>query len=187
MSIEQLQADRAILVVVDVQENAIREMCESDRVCREITRLVRSAKTLGVPVLLTEHAPATGNPTVSSVREALGDQYDPIEKHSFSAAGDLHFMQQFEVSGRQQILVCGAESHVCVWLTARDLHQLGWNVQVVGDAITSRNELDHRITLDRMMHHGIGVTTVEMAVYEMLGGDDNPFYQEISDIMASRG
>jgi len=186
MSIEQLEASAAILVVVDVQEKAMGELCDSDRVCREIVRLIRSARKLELPIIVTEHAPADSNPTVASVREALGEQYEPIEKHSFSAAGDLHFMQRFEVSGRRQILVCGAESHVCVWLTARDLHQLGWNVQVLGDAITSRNELDHQITLDRLMHHGIGVTTVEMAIYEMLGGDDSPMYQEVCDIMASR-
>lgn len=186
MSIEQLEASQAILVVVDVQENAMGDLCESDRVCREIVRLVRAARALELPILVTEHAPAANDQTAAAVREALGDSYQPIEKRSFSAAGDLHFMQHFEVSGRRQVLICGAESHVCVWLTARDLHQLGWNVQVVGDAIGSRNELDHRITLDRMMHHGIGVTTVEMAVYEMLGGDDAPAYQQISDIMAGR-
>jgi nicotinamidase-related amidase len=85
--------------------------------------------------------------------------------------------------GRSDILLCGVEAHVCVYQTALDLRQLGYDVEVVADAVGSRREHNYRIALEKVTRHNIEVTTVEMALFEMMIGADIPEFKQVSGIV----
>lgn len=172
-----------LLVVVDVQEKMMKAIHDPDRVIDNICRLVRGCRTLNIPILVTEHYSKGLMYTVPEVQEALGDDYKPLEKITFSAAKDLEFMQAFEAAGRQHILVCGVETHICVYQTARDLHNLGWTVEVVADAVSSRTEHNTRIGLDRLKQHSMDITSVEMALFDMMETADIPEFKTIAAII----
>ncbi|MGE3800785.1 MAG: hydrolase [Candidatus Kapaibacterium sp.] len=172
-----------ILVVIDVQERMMPAIRKSEQVIDNIGRLIRGCQELKVPVLVTEQYPKGLGATVAELREILGDAYNPLEKMTFSAAKDHGFMQAFEASGRHQILICGVETHVCVYQTARDLHNLGWTVEVVADAVASRVRRNREVALTRMEHHGIDFTTVEMALFDMMESAEIPEFKAISAIV----
>lgn len=172
-----------ILVVVDVQERMMPAIRKSEGVIDNIGRLIRGCRELDVPILVTEQYPKGLGATVPELREMLGEAYNPLEKMTFSAAKDRGFMQAFEASGRHQVLICGVETHVCVYQTARDLHNLGWTVEVVADAVGSRSRRNRETALTRMEHHGIDFSTVEMALFDMMETAEIPEFKKISAIV----
>jgi len=178
-----LERDSALLVVIDVQERMLPAIDRNQEVLNQILRLVAGARELGVPMLVTEQYSKGLGPTVGPVAEAMGEWYRPIEKISFSACGDLHFMQQLETSGRQSVILCGVESHVCVYQTAMDLRNLGYTVEVAVDATGSRVEGNHRLAIEKIARHGIDTTSVEMALFEMMGRADIPEFKAVSKIV----
>jgi nicotinamidase-related amidase len=86
-------------------------------------------------------------PTIAPVREALGPDYKPLEKMSFSCAGDAAFLTALDGIDREQILLCGIETHVCVYQTAIDLLDRGYRVYLVAarrTTATSRSAASSR-------------------------------------------
>ena len=175
--------DDAILVIVDVQERMMAAIHDGEAVQQKIATLARGAAILGLPVLTTEQYPAGLGATTRVVQDALGDAYKPLEKMTFSAAGDLDFMQAFEASGRHQVILCGVEGHVCIYQTARDLHNLGYTVEVVADAVGSRNHTDLAVALERLEHHGVDFTSVEMTLFDLMETAEYERFKEISALV----
>lgn len=181
--INTIDRSDSLLVVVDVQERMMNAISNADRVIDNTARLVRGCRELGIPVLVTEQYPKGLGATVPAVQEALGDQYKPLEKMSFSATRDIDFMRAFEAAGKEQILICGVEAHVCVYQTARDLFNLGWTVEVVADATGSRKEENRSVALNRLELHGVDMTTVETALFDMMESAEIPEFKTISGIV----
>ena len=116
MSARTLDRERTALVVIDVQEAFAKAVEGFDEVAAQTAILVQGAKVLGLPVLVTEQYPRGLGDTVPKVREALGDT-PRLAKTVFSAAR----AEGFDLAGRDQALVCGIETHVCVNQTVHDL------------------------------------------------------------------
>jgi nicotinamidase-related amidase len=88
-----------------------------------------------------------------------------LEKTVFSAAE----AEGFDLGGREQAIVCGIETHVCVNQTTLDLLASGTEVHVVEDAVASRFADSKRIGLGKMEQAGAVLTSVETALFELLG------------------
>lgn len=161
----KLAADRTTLIVIDVQEGFRKAIPDFDRVAKAAATLVEGATVIGVPVLLTEQYPKGLGKTVPEVAEQLPEGIEPLEKVCFSARD----AEGFDLSGRDQALVCGIETHVCVNQTALDLIESGVQVQIAEDAVGSRFEENKRVGLHRMEQAGAILTSVETALFELLG------------------
>jgi nicotinamidase-related amidase len=161
----KLDADRAALVVIDVQEGFRKAIPDFDRVARATATLIEGARAIGIPVLITEQYPRGLGETVPEVAEHLPEGSAPLEKVVFSAAE----AEGFDLAGRDQALVCGVETHVCVNQTALDLLADGIDVQVAEDAVGSRTDENKRVGLQKMERAGAEVTSVETALFELLG------------------
>jgi nicotinamidase-related amidase len=161
-----LDRERTALVVIDVQE-AFRKALPEDfsRVTSAVGTLVAGAEAIGIPIRVTEQYPKGLGHTVPEVSETLPAGVEPIEKMCFSAAE----AQGFDLGGRDQALVCGVETHVCVNQTVLDLLDRGVEVQVAEDAVGSRFEQNKRIGLQKMERAGAILTSVETALFELLG------------------
>ena len=172
-----LDRSRAALVVVDVQEAFRPAVLDFERVARNAGVLVQGARALGIPVVATEQYPRGLGATVPEVAEHLdgaerGHQMGapppfatPLEKTVFSAAA----AEGFDLDGRDQVLLCGIESHVCVSQTAHDLLGRGVEVHVARDAVSSRSEENRELGLHKMEGAGAVLTSVETALFELLG------------------
>jgi nicotinamidase-related amidase len=80
-------------------------------------------------------------------------------------------------------LLTGIETHVCVYQTALDLLKLGYEVQVVTDAVSSRASENKQIGLERMKEAGATLTSTEMALFELLRVAEGPQFKEITKIV----
>jgi nicotinamidase-related amidase len=175
----RLERDRAALVVVDVQEAFRRAVPTFDAVAHAASVLVQGAAELDLPIHVTEQYPAGLGTTVSEVADKLPGGVDPVEKVRFSAAE----ADGFELGGRDQAVVCGIETHVCVNQTVLDLLWQGVEVQVVSDAVGSRTEENRELGLHKMERAGATLTSVETALFELLGGSDAPEFKRVQALV----
>ncbi|TFG72293.1 MAG: isochorismatase family protein, partial [Solirubrobacterales bacterium] len=117
VSSPKLDPERAALVVVDVQEGFRNAIDGFEGIAAATATMVSGAGALGVPVIVTEQYPKGLGTTVPEVADRLPQGTEPISKMSFSAAA----AEGFELGGREQAIVCGIETHVCVNQTVLDL------------------------------------------------------------------
>ena len=134
-----LDRDSALLCVVDIQTKLAAAMAEREAVIRAARQLILSARRLSVPILITQqYTPGLG-PTEPDLVEALGEDYRPIEKPSFSCCRQTAFAERVAQLGRTQIILCGMETHVCLLQTAMDLLHDGYQVHMIADAACSKS------------------------------------------------
>jgi nicotinamidase-related amidase len=170
-----LERDKTALVVVDVQEG-FRPYATFEGVADACRKLVRAARILDVPTIVSEQYPKGLGHTAPEV--GLEDE-QPIEKTVFSVAR----ADGFDLAGRTQAIVCGIETHVCVSQTVHDLLEAGVEVHVPADAVGSRHEIDYERGLERMERAGAVVSTVESALFELLGRAGTPEFKAVQKLI----
>jgi nicotinamidase-related amidase len=170
-----LARERTALVVVDVQE-AFRPYASFASVAKSCAKLVQGARIMGLPALVSEQYPKGLGHTAQEVGL---EEERRIEKSVFSAAR----AEGFDLEGREQAVVCGIETHVCVSQTVHDLLERGVEVHVPADAVGSRHEIDYERGLERMERAGAVVTTVEAALFELLERAGTPEFKEVQRLI----
>ncbi|HEX7125258.1 MAG TPA: isochorismatase family protein [Thermodesulfobacteriota bacterium] len=180
--------EAACLVVVDVQENLARAMPADTfpRVTRNLVLLATAARTLGLPVLLTEQYPKGLGRTIGPVAEALaggGTPPTPIEKVDFACTAVPAFREALQASGRRTVILAGVEAHVCVLQTALGLLEAGYAVQVPADAVASRTAANRQIGVDLMGRAGAVVTSTETVVFQLLGRAGTPEFKALAPLV----
>jgi nicotinamidase-related amidase len=184
---ESLRLDRtqAVLVVIDVQEKLLPVIHGGDEVARNIERLIRGCHLLDVPAVVTEQYVKGLGPTIEPLRSALAETggYHPIEKSCFSAQGCELFASRLATLERRQVVVAGIETHVCVYQTVGDLLRAGFDVTIVGDAVSSRTERNRDLALQRMVADGAKLSTTEMALFELTKVSGTDEFKSISRLV----
>ena len=174
-----LNIENAVFLVVDVQARFSGMMHEEQALYHNIQRLLKTIQVLQLPVLWTEQAPDKLGPTVDSISVLLFPLNKPIGKRSFSCYGSPEFVRALRATNRRQVIVTGIETHVCVYQTASDLHQYGYEVFVVADATSARTQLNKDITLERLRHDNIHVLCAESVICELLRSADHPKFKDV--------
>jgi nicotinamidase-related amidase len=170
-----LDRGRTALLIVDVQEG-FRPYESFAGVAEACAKLVRAARILDVPRVVSEQYPKGLGHTAPEVG-LEGER--PIEKSVFSAAR----AEGFDLAGRDQAVVCGIETHVCVSQTVIDLLGRGVEVQVPADAVGSRHRIDYERGLERLERAGAVVTTVEAALFELLERAGTPEFKAVQKLI----
>lgn len=166
MSDWRLTPQNTALVVIDVQEKLMNAMPRRVEMLASIQKLIGAARVLKLPTLVTAQYIKGLGPVCAEITGATPG-IKPIEKMAFSCCGSEEFMRSLKELGRQRIILCGIEAHVCVQQTAIDLMK-DYFVYVVADAICSRRRHDHKVAVERLRDCGAVITTVESAVFELL-------------------
>ncbi len=175
-----LSREQSVLLVIDAQTRLLDAIPHQERLVWNLRRLVSAAQVLGIPRLATEQYPKGLGPTVAPLVDCLG----PIpEKLTFSAAGCRELIDRLEEHTPRQIVVAGAETHVCVLQTALDLISAGYEVILPVDATASRFDLDHQTALRRMETSGVSLVTTEGALFEWCQIAGTPEFKQISQLV----
>jgi nicotinamidase-related amidase len=166
-----IEAKRAHLLVIDLQERLLPAIRTSGQAVERTLVLIAAAEQLGVPISVTEQYPKGIGPSVGAIRDALPTSATIHEKISFAASGDEAFSAHLDAArerGRDQLVICGTEAHVCVMQTALGFRQRGYEVFVVGDAVASRDPSSVQYARDRLLQGGCGWVNAEMVVFEWM-------------------
>jgi isochorismate hydrolase len=173
-----LNAINTLLVVVDVQGKLAHLMHNRESLFKNLKTAIQGARVLELPILLTEQYPQGMGPTIPEIASVL-DGVMPIAKTSFSCCGSEAFMAALDQIGRYQILLAGIEAHVCVQQTALDLMENGYEVQVLADAVSSREPENRELAFKRMRHAGAAITSTEAALFEILRRSDVAAFKQV--------
>jgi nicotinamidase-related amidase len=171
-----------LLLIIDVQGRLAQGVVQSATLDTNIGKLIRACTILDVPILLTEQYPKGLGSTIASLKELLPGNV-AVEKLSFSCCGTLEFMRQLRSFNRNDILVAGIEAHVCVYQTAVDLIEFGYNVHLVTDCVSSRTEENRLLGIRCIEKAGASLTSTEMAIFELLRVAEGERFKAISKIV----
>jgi len=174
-----LRAEECVLGVIDIQEKLLPPIHEKERLVRNSQLLIRLANMLSMPVVVTtQYAKGLGQ-TVPEIMSLLRGA-KPVDKMEFGCFGNGEFCSAISMlSGRNTLLLCGMETHICVMQTALGALNQGLNVHVAADAVGSRSELNWKLGLERMREAGAVISSAEMMTYELLGKSGSPAFKEI--------
>lgn len=177
-----MKADRSCLVIVDVQEKLTPVMDDPRRVINGCTVLLRAAARLDIPVLIAEQYPQGLGPTMFDLRE-YAPEGATVTKTSYSVTEEPAFVERLDALGRDQVIMAGIETHVCVLQSALSLVDMGKEVFVVADSCSSRKPQSEELAHVRMRTAGVHLANVEMVIFEWLGKAGTPEFKELQALI----
>ena len=178
-----LDVERAVLVIVDLQDGFAKAIDEWDRIVARSAIVAEAAKLLGVPIIATEQYPQKLGTTVDAIRRVLPESVVPIAKTAFSSCGAESFNEQLDRLRRAQVILAGIESHVCMNQTAHDLLSRGYQVHLLTDCTSSRTPANRQLGIDKMLRSGAQPSSSEMALFELMVDAKHPRFKEVSRLI----
>ena len=176
------EGQKRCLVIVDVQGKLARVMYNAEKLLSNILIMVKAAKILNIPIIWCQQNPQALGETVGEIAEQLADKR-PINKMSFSCAGEAEFVKAIEAINPSEVLLVGIESHVCICQTAIDLMRMGIGVSVIADAVSSRTAENREMAIERMKSKGAEITTTEMLLFELLRTAEHSDFRQIAKLV----
>jgi nicotinamidase-related amidase len=181
---KRLRAESSVLVVIDAQDKLLAKIPAASELIQSVGFLLDVAALLGVAVKATEQYPKGLGPTTGKIACRLPQ---PISaKTAFSCCGAGTLLEELEVLQRPNIVLTGAETHVCVMQTALDLIDAGLHVFLPVDAVAARFAIDHTTAIRRIELAGGIATTAETIAFEWLADAAHPQFKAVSKLVIER-
>jgi nicotinamidase-related amidase len=171
-----------LFCLVDVQEKLFPHIGNKKELEKTLPILVKGMKVLDVPIIVNEQYKKGIGETIEPLKE-LVSQYQSYEKTTFSGCQNDSILEALKASGKNNIVVAGIETHVCVLQTCIDLLENGFNVILVTNCSGSRKKLDHKMAIKRLVQAGVIPTTYESILFELTVDSKNPKFKEISSLI----
>lgn len=175
MNVTKMSSERSLVLLIDVQEGLAKVIWEAEARIARARFLLEMARLLEVPILATEQNPTKMGATVAALQ---GFASETFAKQSFSACGSAELVAAVQRLERDQIILVGCETHICVTQTGLDLQRMGLEVAVAEDAVAARSESRHRPGLARLERSGVDAIHTEAIAYEWLGTADHPKFRD---------
>lgn len=181
----RLLPQNTLLLCVDIQERLCPAMPEDALagLIRNTVRLLCGAAALGVPVIVSEQYRRGLGTTISDIAAHIPEDAVNLEKIEFSVWANSELADAIAQTGRSQIVVCGMESHICVYQSVRDLAHAGYQVHVPHDAVCSRVAENARVGLSLAERAGSVITATETILFDWLHRAGTPQFKTISALV----
>ena len=177
-----LDIKNCCLVVVDVQGKLAQLMHDKDDLFKNLRILIQAANILEIPIILSQQCPDALGSTILEIAELL-EGIEPVNKSAFSCLGEPQFKAKLDQVARKQVLLCGIETHICIYQTAVDLLKEGYDIHVIADAVSSRTFENKHLALSRIQAEGVKISSAEMALFELLRTADHNKFREIAKLV----
>lgn len=178
-----LNTKNSLLLIIDIQEKLLKAQHDKEKIQKNAVILTKAAKILGIPVIVSEQYPQGLGATIEEIKKNLPENTKYYEKKSFSCCTNDDFKDLIKEKGRNQVIVCGIESHVCVHQTVNDLLTTNYEVFLAKDAIGSRKEYECEIGIERMIFSGAIPACTEMVLFELLKCASHENFKEIQGLI----
>ena len=175
----RLNRENTLAICVDYQERLMPAIFDKEEVLRKSEILVKGLKELNVPILVTQQYTKGLGTTVEPIHSALGE-YEPFDKLTFGAYDTPEFKAMVDETGKKNVLVFGAETHICVLQTALGLKDAGYHVIMVEDCCGSRTAENKESGLRRAMCEGVSVSCMETVLFELTYIAGTPEFKTVS-------
>ncbi len=177
-----LNPENSLLLVIDVQEKLVNAL-DKNIIVKRVSNLVKSARLLEIPVVVTEQYPKGLGATVQEVSSEFPEGTPVFEKTSFNALDEEGVLEKIKSYNKKQIVICGIETHICVHQTAAALLREGFEVYVVKDACASRSKYEFKQGIELMAANNAKISCVEIVLFEWLKTAKNSHFKEIQALI----
>lgn len=177
-----LNLSDTVLIVIDVQGKLARVVEDSEIVIGQIQKLVKGILLLNIPIILTNQVPEKLGGTIDEIAELLPD-HQQISRTAFSVFRSIDMLNRLAELKRKQIILCGFETHICLYQSALDLMNSKYEVHLVVDGTSSRKKVDRDTAATRINAEGGKLTTVEMVLFELVRDARHPAFKALAKII----
>ena len=176
-----LDKNNSLYICIDLQTKLLPAMDNLDNLIKKSNILLKTSEIYNIPLLVTEQYPNGLGAT--DERIILPKHYKLFAKTHFSVFATEDFVQEFNSLNKKNIIVFGAETHVCVYYSVYHLLQNGYNVYVAADACASRTDNDKQIGLEQMRKLGANIITAEMVLFGFIESSKVPNFKDLSNLL----
>ena len=169
------------LLVIDIQERLMPVIFENEAVFSNANKLLRGAEILSLKTIVTEQYPKGLGNTCKEIQ--LPENQEVTEKVCFSCMKSETVLSKLKESNITDIVICGAEAHICVLKTALEAIENGFNVHVVADAVSSRTLQNKSLALERMRQSGAYIVSTEMILFMLIDEAGTDEFKAISKLI----
>lgn len=143
--------------------------------------MIKASEILSIPIYITTQNRARLGETCTELTSLIPQPLltADVDKTAFSM-WIPELTQHFDASKsvlsgpKEEIVIVGIESHICVTQTTLDALRDGHKVYVLADGVSSCNREEIGIALERLRGEGAVVTTSESWLYECMGDASIP-------------
>jgi len=172
----RIETKKTAVLLIDLQDKLLSVIENRNRVVQKAVQIVKLAKLFSLPLYITEQVPEKLGTTCKEILEVSGE-VPRLSKNTFSASPLL------PADIPKNILVCGIETHICVRQTVYDLRMRDKTPYVLGDAVSSRNQIDHQLGIEEMRQDRVLISSVEAIAWEMIEKAEGAFFKEFLSIL----
>uniref|UniRef100_A0A915D2B1 Isochorismatase domain-containing protein 1 n=1 Tax=Ditylenchus dipsaci TaxID=166011 RepID=A0A915D2B1_9BILA len=179
--ISRLHPSNTALLICDMQEKFRNNITHFPQITTVAKRLLDSAKLLDMKVFATEQYPKGLGHTVNEL-ELSQNNVKIFEKTRFSMCLP-ELLDELPSKTFKSIILCGIEAHVCVYHTALDFLEKGYNVHVVADASSSRAAVDRFFSFRQLEKAGAVLTTSECVILGLVQDSAHPKFRAVQKLI----
>lgn len=175
-----LRPETCALLVVDIQERLMSVINNREAVTGNVALLLKAAAVMKFPVLATTQYAAGIGALLPAVKAELGD-LRPLDKMEFDCFANQAIRARVKALPREinTLIICGVETHICIYQTVLGALREGYRVWVPADAVSSRTALNYQTGLGRIKELGAMVGNTEMIIYELLHRAGTPEFKAL--------
>ena len=169
------------LLLIDIQDKLIKKIFDFKSVINNSKKIIDIFSLLKLPIVYSEQYPNGLGKTINPIEDKLKKiKALKIEKTTFSCVSNKNDIQIRKIFTKNQIIICGVETHICILQTSIDLYNKGYEVFVIDEAVGSRNERHKNLAFERLVKHGISLINFEMLVFELIRDSKDKIFKELS-------
>ncbi|KGO35743.1 MAG: isochorismatase family protein [Desulfoprunum sp.] len=175
-----LRLENCCLHLVDLQESLMVQIHGKDRVVATTRLMLQFARIIKLPIIANTQYKKGLGPYVADLESMMGDIPRP-DKVEFGALanGPTRELYASLPESVTTVILCGVESHICIYQTAVGILALGKTPWIVADGVSSRDVGNHQLALQRLRDLGAVIGPSEMIIYELLGRAGTPTFKEV--------
>ena len=184
----RLTRDRAAVILVDHQVGLILGVEDHDKeeLRRNVLALAKVAKAHNLPVLLSTSADEGPNgPILPELRALLPDAPLVRRPGEIDAFDNDEFAATVRDLGRDQLIIAGISTDVCVAFASLSAIDAGYQVHAVTDASGTWSELAAEASINRMRSAGVTINSTVGVAAELQRDWRQPGGQETAELMAT--
>ncbi|MCX4616791.1 hydrolase [Streptomyces mirabilis] len=153
-------SEESVLVLIDHQPFHFAHVNshEPTLIVNNVIGLAETAKSFGVPTILTTLVEERGGCLVQGVQDVFPEQ-KPIDRTFINAWRDDRVVEAVKETGRRKLIIAGLWTEICVAMSAIQAAGEGFEVYVVTDASGGVSKDAHEGAVRRMAQSGVVAIT----------------------------
>ncbi len=175
--------EKTLLLVVDEQPKLMKTMENGEKTLTNTLTLLKAFKEYGMNYLATEQYPKGLGRSDDRLLDLIED--DKIFAKTLFDAAIPEVVSYTEKEEITKVLVVGAEGHVCIYQTVRSLLDMGLEVFLVEDAVSSFTEDLKKTALTSLGQMGAVIVNTEMVLFDIARDSKDSHFKFISNLVKS--